>query len=349
MKMKNQYRALGIMSGTSLDGIDLAICSFYKSKEWSFKIEKCTTVKYSQKWINILSNLHNLNNQNIIEKDIIYGKMIATEVKNFLKNDKIDFIASHGHTIFHQPEKKYTLQIGNGNTIAKITGITTISKFRDLDVSLGGQGAPLVPIGDLKLFKNYKYCLNIGGIANLSIKEKNNIIAFDVCPANIILNMISRKLNLNFDNHGKIARRGKIISKLLKQLNNLDFYKSKSPKSLSREWISKHISSLISENYKSQDILNTFCEHIGLQIGMYLDGDKTLITGGGAFNKYLIERIKKHSNSQLVLPNEKIINFKEALIFAFLGVLRIRNQNNCLKSVTGAKQNNCGGVINNPV
>ena len=349
MKMKNKYRALGIMSGTSLDGIDLAICSFYKSKEWSFKIEKCTTVQYSQKWINILSNLHNLNNQNIIEKDIIYGKMIATEVKNFLKNDKIDFIASHGHTIFHQPEKKYTLQIGNGNTIAKVTGITTISKFRDLDVSLGGQGAPLVPIGDLKLFKNYKYCLNIGGIANLSIKEKNNIIAFDVCPANIILNMISRKLNLNFDNHGKIARKGKIIRKLLKQLNNLDFYKSKSPKSLSREWINKHISSLILENYRSQDILNTFCEHIGLQIGMYLDGDKTLITGGGAFNKYLIERIKKYSNSQLILPNEKIINFKEALIFAFLGVLRIRNQNNCLKSVTGAKQNNCGGVINNPM
>ncbi len=349
MKMKNKYRVLGIMSGTSLDGIDLAICSFNKSKEWSFRIEKCTTVKYSKKWITILSNLHNSNKQNIVEKDIIYGKMIATEITNFLKNDKIDFIASHGHTIFHQPEKKYTLQIGNGNTIANITGLTTISKFRDLDVSLGGQGAPLVPIGDLKLFKNYKYCLNIGGIANLSIKDKNNIIAFDVCPANTILNKISRKLNLNFDNHGEIARRGKIIRKLLRQLNNLDFYKSKSPKSLSREWISKNISSLISEKYEPQDILNTFCEHIGLQIGMYLKDDKTLITGGGAFNKYLIERIEKYSNSKLIVPDEKIINFKEALIFAFLGVLRIRNQNNCLKSVTGAKQNNCGGEINNPV
>tara|TARA_B100000900_G_scaffold412834_1_gene435423 strand:+ start:5829 stop:6872 length:1044 start_codon:yes stop_codon:yes gene_type:complete len=347
--MKNKYRVLGIMSGTSLDGIDLAICSFNKSKEWSFRIEKCTTVKYSKKWITILSNLHNSNKQNIVEKDIIYGKMIATEITNFLKNDKIDFIASHGHTIFHQPEKKYTLQIGNGNTIANITGLTTISKFRDLDVSLGGQGAPLVPIGDLKLFKNYKYCLNIGGIANLSIKDKNNIIAFDVCPANTILNKISRKLNLNFDNHGEIARRGKIIRKLLRQLNNLDFYKSKSPKSLSREWISKNISSLISEKYEPQDILNTFCEHIGLQIGMYLKDDKTLITGGGAFNKYLIERIEKYSNSKLIVPDEKIINFKEALIFAFLGVLRIRNQNNCLKSVTGAKQNNCGGEINNPV
>ena len=347
--MKNKYRVLGIMSGTSLDGIDLAICSFNKSKEWSFRIEKCTTVKYSKKWITILSNLHNSNKQNIVEKDIIYGKMIATEITNFLKNDKIDFIASHGHTIFHQPEKKYTLQIGNGNTIANITGLTTISKFRDLDVSLGGQGAPLVPVGDLKLFKNYKYCLNIGGIANLSIKDKNNIIAFDVCPANTILNKISRKLNLNFDNHGEIARRGKIIRKLLRQLNNLDFYKSKSPKSLSREWISKNISSLISEKYEPQDILNTFCEHIGLQIGMYLKDDKTLITGGGAFNKYLIERIEKYSNSKLIVPDEKIINFKEALIFAFLGVLRIRNQNNCLKSVTGAKQNNCGGEINNPV
>lgn len=347
--MKKTYKVLGIMSGTSMDGIDLAICSFNKTKEWDFKIEKCNTVKYSEKWINILSNLHNKNNKKIIENDIIYGKLIAKEIKRFLKNDKIDFIASHGHTIFHQPEKKYTLQIGDGNTIANITGISTISKFRDLDISLGGQGAPLVPIGDLKLFKDYKYCLNIGGIANLSIKEQNNIKAFDICPANIMMNKISRKLNFDFDNKGNIARKGKMIKKLFIKLNNLPFYKYDPPKSLSREWVNKYIDPLLEQKYNHPDVLHTLCEHIGLQIGYHLKGEKTLITGGGAFNKYLIERIANYSSSKLILPNKNIINYKEALIFAFLGVLRILKQNNCLKSVTGAKQNNCGGEINNPM
>ena len=349
MKMKNTYRILGVMSGTSMDGLDLAICSFNKTKEWNFKIEKCKTVKYTKKWKHILSNLHNSSKQNILKHDIIYAKLIAEEIKKFLKNENVDFIASHGHTIFHQPENKYTLQIGNGNTIANITRLKTITNFRNLDISLGGQGAPLVPIGDLKLFKKFKYCLNIGGIANISIKEKNKIKAFDICPANIILNKISRKLNLDYDNNGKIAKEGKIISKLFSELNHLSFYNNKSPKSLSREWVEKYVDPLILERYNHKDVLHTLCEHIGLQIGQYLKEDKTLVTGGGAFNKFLIERIENYSNSQMFIPDKKIINFKEALIFAFLGLLKINNQNNCLKSVTGAKQNSCGGEINNPL
>jgi len=337
------------MSGTSIDGLDLAICSFNKTKEWNFKIEKCKTVKYTKNWKYILGNLHNSTIQNILKNDIIYAKLIAKEIKKFLKNENVDFIASHGHTIFHQPEKKYTLQIGNGRTIANITRLKTITNFRNLDISLGGQGAPLVPVGDLKLFKNFKYCLNIGGIANISIKEKNKIKAFDICPANIVLNKISRKLKLDFDNEGNLAMQGKIITKLFSKLNSLSYYNNKSPKSLSREWIEKNIDPLILERYNHKDVLHTLCEHMGKQIGQYLKEDKTLVTGGGAFNKYLIERLKNYSNSQIVLPNKKIINFKEAMIFAFLGVLKIRNQNNCLKSVTGAKQNSCGGEINNPM
>ncbi len=337
------------MSGTSIDGLDLAICSFNKTKEWNFKIEKCKTVKYTKNWKYILGNLHNSTIQNILKHDIIYAKLIAKEIKKFLKNENVDFIASHGHTIFHQPEKKYTLQIGNGRTIANITRIKTITNFRNLDISLGGQGAPLVPVGDLKLFKNFKYCLNIGGIANISIKEKNKIKAFDICPANIVLNKISRKLKLDFDNEGNLAMQGKIITKLFSKLNSLSYYNDKSPKSLSREWVEKNIDPLILERYNHKDVLHTLCEHMGKQIGQYLKEGKTLVTGGGAFNKYLIERIKNYSNSQIVLPNKKIINFKEAMIFAFLGVLKIRNQNNCLKSVTGAKQNSCGGEINNPM
>ena len=347
--MKNTYRTLGVMSGTSIDGLDLAICSFNKTKEWNFKIEKCKTVKYTKNWKYILGNLHNSTIQNILKHDIIYAKLIAKEIKKFLKNENVDFIASHGHTIFHQPEKKYTLQIGNGRTIANITRLKTITNFRNLDISLGGQGAPLVPVGDLKLFKNFKYCLNIGGIANISIKEKNKIKAFDICPANIVLNKISRKLKLDFDNEGNLAMQGKIITKLFSKLNSLSYYNNKSPKSLSREWVEKNIDPLILERYNHKDVLHTLCEHMGKQIGQYLKEGKTLVTGGGAFNKYLIERIKNYSNSQIVLPNKKIINFKEAMIFAFLGVLKIRNQNNCLKSVTGAKQNSCGGEINNPM
>ena len=347
--MKNTYRILGVMSGTSIDGLDLAICSFNKTKEWNFKIEKCKTVKYTKNWKYILGNLHNSTIQNILKHDIIYAKLIGKEIKKFLKNENVDFIASHGHTIFHQPEKKYTLQIGNGRTIANITRLKTITNFRNLDISLGGQGAPLVPVGDLKLFKNFKYCLNIGGIANISIKEKNKIKAFDICPANIVLNKISRKLKLDFDNEGNLAMQGKIITKLFSKLNSLSYYNNKSPKSLSREWVEKNIDPLILERYNHKDVLHTLCEHMGKQIGQYLKEGKTLVTGGGAFNKYLIERLKNYSNSQIVLPNKKIINFKEAMIFAFLGVLKIRNQNNCLKSVTGAKQNSCGGEINNPM
>ncbi len=347
--MKNTYRTLGVMSGTSIDGLDLAICSFNKTKEWNFKIEKCKTVKYTKNWKYILGNLHNSTIQNILKHDIIYAKLIAKEIKKFLKNENVDFIASHGHTIFHQPEKKYTLQIGNGRTIANITRLKTITNFRNLDISLGGQGAPLVPVGDLKLFKNFKYCLNIGGIANISIKEKNKIKAFDICPANIVLNKISRKLKLDFDNEGNLAMQGKIITKLFSKLNSLSYYNNKSPKSLSREWVEKNIDPLILEKYNHKDVLHTLCEHMGKQIGQYLKEGKTLVTGGGAFNKYLIERLKNYSNSQIVLPNKKIINFKEAMIFAFLGVLKIRNQNNCLKSVTGAKQSSCGGEINNPM
>lgn len=347
--MKNTYRILGVMSGTSIDGLDLAICSFNKTKEWNFKIEKCKTVKYTKNWKYILGNLHNSTIQNILNHDIIYAKLIAKEIKKFLKNENVDFIASHGHTIFHQPEKKYTLQIGNGRTIANITRLKTITNFRNLDISLGGQGAPLVPVGDLKLFKNFKYCLNIGGIANISIKEKNKIKAFDICPANIVLNKISRKLKLDFDNEGNLAMQGKIITKLFSKLNSLSYYNNNSPKSLSREWVEKNIDPLILERYNHKDVLHTLCEHMGKQIGQYLKEGKTLVTGGGAFNKYLIERLKNYSNSQIVLPNKKIINFKEAMIFAFLGVLKIRNQNNCLKSVTGAKQNSCGGEINNPM
>ena len=343
-----KYRVLGVMSGTSLDGLDLCICIFTKKKDWKFKIEQTTTIKYPNYLQKKLATLH-LESKKIIQRfDIKYAEFISEKINFFLKDQQVDFIASHGHTIFHQPHNNYTLQIGDGYTIAKNTGVTTINNFRNLDISLKGQGAPLVPVGDLHLFKEYKYCINLGGFANISIKENKKIIAFDICPVNIILNKISKNLNMDFDKNGQIAKSGKIIPKLLNKLNHLPFYKKKAPKSLSREWVDKNVTPLILKKYKSQDILNTFCEHIGLKIGKLLSDKSAIFTGGGVFNLYLMSRISFYSNSKIFIPDQRIINFKEALIFAFLGVLRKENKNNCLKSVTGAIKDNCGGEINNP-
>ncbi len=342
---KNAYRILGLMSGTSLDGVDLAICSFKKVNGWGFKIEKSQTIKYSDYWKKTLLELPSKSKAVIKKKDVEYGKYLGEIINCFLLDEKVDFIASHGHTIYHQPKNNYTLQIGCGRTIANTTKTTTINDFRSLDVSLCGQGAPLVPIGDLQLFPMYKYCVNLGGFANISIKDGEEITAFDVCPVNIIMNDLSRKLGAAYDKNGCIAKSGKLIPELLDKLNNLDYYNQHPPKSLAREWVESQINPIISADYKIADILHTFCEHIAIQIGQLLISDKVLFTGGGVFNNYLMLRIEYHASSDIIIPSNEIINYKEALIFAFLGILRIRNEVNCLQSVTGAKKDNCGGVI----
>jgi len=342
------YRVLGLMSGTSLDGVDLAICSFTKNKNWHYKIEKSTTIKYSKYWLETLSNLHKKPEKIINEIDLKYGDLLSKLCNKFLKNEKIDYISSHGHTIFHQPENNFTLQIGNGNVISKNTKKITISNFRNLDVSLKGQGAPLVPVGDKLLFRKYKYCVNLGGFANVSIKKNNEIIAFDICPVNIILNYFSNLKGRAYDLNGCMAQKGNLAPDLLKKLNSLQFYSKKYPKSLSREWVEKNIMPLIKNDIKIEDVLHTLCEHIGIQIGKLLNDKEALFTGGGVFNSYLLSRIKFYSKSKIIIPDKRTIEFKEALIFAFLGVLRARGEVNCLQSVTGAIKDNCSGEINNP-
>ena len=278
-----QYKVLGVMSGTSLDGVDLTICTFTKTNKWAFKIIKSETVKYSNLWKKTLAKLHLSNEEEITQINKDYGRFLGEIINSFLSRDKVDFIASHGHTIFHKPENKYTLQIGCGKTISQKTKTTTINDFRSLDISLSGQGAPLVPIGDLHLFSNFKYCINLGGFANISIKDgQNSIKAFDICPVNIVMNKISQKLGVEFDESGKIAERGELIPGLLIKFNNLDFYKKNSPKSLAREWVEKFINPLLLEEYKSEDILHTFCEHIAMQIGVFLKDKSALFTGDPA-------------------------------------------------------------------
>ena len=345
--MRKRYEVIGLMSGTSLDGLDLVKCSFVKKEKWLFTLQNFKTHAYNNKWTSILKKLHKKPKKIIEKYDLEYSKYLSSIINDFILNEKlnVEFVSSHGHTIFHEPDKKVTLQIGKGSIIASKTKKTTISDFRTLDVALGGQGAPLVPIGDLHLFSEYKYCLNLGGFSNVSVKNGSNISAYDICSVNFVLNHLAKKLNKDYDENGNMAANGKIDPTLLIKLNKLDFYHKIGPKSLSREWVEKNIDPIINDYPSTINCLTTYCEHIAYQIGSHLNSGKTLVTGGGAFNKYLINRIKQYSKSKIIVPDDNIVNYKEAIIFAFLGVLKLRNEINCLSSVTGAKTNTSSGKI----
>ncbi|MGC1204701.1 MAG: anhydro-N-acetylmuramic acid kinase [Flavobacteriaceae bacterium] len=351
--MENKkYSILGVMSGTSLDGIDLVLVQFQFDNTWSFNIVHSETVEYDVEWQNTLKNLVNYSLENLHEIDENYTRYLAKIIKNFIKKnsiENIDAVCSHGHTALHQPENKLTYQIGNKPILAKLLNKTVVCDFRVQDVELGGQGAPLVPIGDKLLFSEYDFCLNLGGFANISTKINKERIAYDICPVNIVLNHYVQKLNFNYDDAGKIASTGLIKQNLLNELNTLSFYKTEFPKSLGLEWVIKTIFPLI-DNFQLEipDILKTFVEHIAIQLAKEInkkENASVLITGGGVFNTYLMDTLKTKTKNRIIIPSKSIIEFKEALIFGFLGVLKLRNEVNCLKSVTGAIKNHSSGVI----
>jgi len=347
----NTYKVIGLMSGTSLDGVDIAYCEFKFDREWDFKIGCAETIDYQQKWIDRLTSLINSDAEKISYTHFEYGKYLGEITGNFIRKNRLspDFISSHGHTIFHQPEKGFTLQIGDGNSISAVTGFPVVFDFRSLDVALGGQGAPLVPIGDRLLFGQFDYCLNLGGIANISFEQAGKRLAFDICPVNIALNFLASLAGRRYDNNGSIASKGFIIPPLLKKLNQLNYYPKNPPKSLSREWIESNFFPLINKGSDPiENKLRTVIEHIAIQIAAVLNPlpqGKLLITGGGAKNKFLVEVLRTKVGCNVVVPEVEIIDFKEALIFAFLGVLRWRREINTLSSVTGAKRDSCGGSI----
>lgn len=348
---KSYYNVVGVMSGTSLDGIDIIYATYVYDNNWTFKIHKSETLKYSEIWKSSLSQLVTKTLDELSEIDKAYSKYLGTVISEFIKKHNItdiDFIASHGHTALHQPENGLTLQIGNQQILANTLNEKVICDFRVQDVEYGGQGAPLVPIGDRLLFEKYGFCLNLGGFANISFEENNERIAFDICPVNIVLNHYAFKLNLDFDDKGKLASTGKIDFELLTKLNQIEFYQQKPPKSLGLEWVKENVIPLIdSYNLRIEDVLRTFVEHVAIQISKILNQEKAkvLVTGGGAYNDFLIHRIKFLSKSQIIIPSKENIEFKEALVFGLLGVLRERNEVNCLKSVTGANKNHSSGKI----
>jgi anhydro-N-acetylmuramic acid kinase len=354
--MNAEYHVIGLMSGTSLDGLDIAYCKFmYNNQQWYIELIHADTVEYSESWREILSNVENGTALEYARTNVALGEYFGQEVLKFIQKNniqKLDFISSHGHTIFHQPSLRLTTQIGNGASIAAICGYPVVCDFRITDMALGGQGAPLVPIGDKMLFSSYDFCINLGGIANVSFDHQANRVAFDICFVNIVLNYLARQLGREYDMNGEIARTGQMDEEMLEVLEDLPYYQLPFPKSLGKEWFIENIKGKI-DNLQSStsDKLHTYTHHVSQQIINALtpyakSRAKILLSGGGAFNAYLIEILRKYAPDwQIEVPEEKIVMFKEAIIFGFLGVLRWRGENNCLKSVTGAKRDNCGGVV----
>jgi len=350
--IKKSYKVIGLMSGTSLDGLDITYCNFYeKNYRWDFELLKNDTLEYPSYLLGKLKKSTSLSGLELSNLDIDLGQFIGLSCHDFIAKNKltVDFISSHGHTVFHQPENGLTLQIGNGSDIAALTKTPVICDFRSNDIANGGQGAPLVPIGDALLFSEYDSCINIGGFANISYLQNQKSIAFDICPVNIILNWMTQKLDLIFDKDGLIAESGNINFPLLGKLNSIEYYSSSPPKSLGKEWSDEIILPLLNaSDLSAPDLLRTYTEHCSIQISNVLNTSNiksVLFTGGGTFNKFLMRRIADHTHCKIVIPKPDIINYKEAIIFGFLGLLRWEGKINCLRSVTGARRDNIGGAV----
>jgi anhydro-N-acetylmuramic acid kinase len=341
---------LGIMSGTSLDGIDLAACKFSNHHgKYSFEIMHAETIPYTHEDAGNLKNAFNLSGDKLIELHHQYGKLLGQKAKYFAQkyNLTIDYIASHGHTIFHQPNKEFTFQLGHGASIAAHAGISTICDFRTSDVAYGGQGAPLVPIGDQLLFHDFDYCLNLGGISNISYQENNQRCAFDIGICNMALNNLANQINLHFDNEGALAKSGSVDETLLQALLMNANMHHKNHQSLSFEWYQENTLHILEKNNITiANKLRTCCEFIALQIAQITKHNKSiLITGGGAKNTFLVQCIQRNTKANIIIPDNSIVDFKEALIFAFLGYLRLMEKENVLTNVTGAKKAATAGAI----
>lgn len=357
------YRAIGIMSGSSLDGLDIAFVEFLEtSGTWQYEIKAADTQPYSAAWVEKLQNAHALNALDYQLLHTEYGHYIGEQVNEFINRYQLHYqvqlIASHGHTTFHVPGKKMTAQLGDGAAIAATTGINVVSDLRAMDVALGGQGAPIVPMGEKLLLGNYPFFLNLGGIANISYNHNGEYIAYDICPANRVLNTLIKKEGKAYDDGGQLAATGAVREDVLTMLNELEYYNMPYPKSLSNDFGTDVVCPLL-KGGSTADALRTAVEHIAVQTAAAVQtivnnhqpettNHKLLVTGGGAYNTFLIERIQAHLaplGVEVEVPEKNIIEFKEALAMALIGVLRWREENNVLSSVTGASRSSIGGAV----
>jgi anhydro-N-acetylmuramic acid kinase len=357
------YRAIGLMSGSSLDGLDIAFVEFQEQGgKWSYEIVQADCYAYTPGWTEKLKNAINLSARDYLLLHTAYGHYLGEQVNKFIEVNQLHYkvavIASHGHTTFHMPVLQMTAQLGDGAALAAQTQLPVVSDLRALDVAFGGQGAPIVPIGERLLMNDYTFFLNIGGIANISLNAEQ-YVAFDVCPANRVLNMLANDAGKPFDENGEMAAAGNINEALLEKLNSLDYYNKPWPKSLANDFGTDVVYPIIkAASVSIQDALRTYCEHIVFQTLNAINTSgktkpenaaaKLLVTGGGAHNIFLVNRLSeklKSENAEVVVPDTKLVNYKEALIMAFIGVLRWRQEYNVLSSVTGASRNSIGGAL----
>jgi anhydro-N-acetylmuramic acid kinase len=356
------YKILGLISGSSLDGLDIAYIELAENAgKWSFTILEADCCEYDKEWKEQLKNAHRLSALEYQLLHSAYGHYLGSEVNRFIEQHGIQYqvalIASHGHTSFHYPAQKMTAQLGDGAAIAAKTGLPVVSDLRALDIAFGGQGAPIVPIGEKFLFPEYNMFLSLGGIANLSFHHTDAFVAFDVCPANRVLNSIAAKIGKDYDQNGEMALAGNVHLPLLERLNALEYYKQSPPKSLDNSFGATEIYPLVrSFALTHNDSLRTLVEHIVIQIKnaitvnsqLLTSESKLLVTGGGAFNGFLIHRLKEELqtlNVEIVIPAKEIVEYKEALIMAFIGALRWRQEYTVLSSATGAKRDSIGGAV----
>lgn len=353
--MKSKFRVIGLMSGTSLDGLDIAYCVFQKLKSgWKYSIELCETVRYPRAWLTRLSQAHLATGEELMHLDAAYGSYLGNTTRDFITRHKlkVDFIASHGHTVFHRPAQRFTTQVGNGYCLYAASSLPVIYDFRSEDVAFGGEGAPLVPAGDKFLFHEYDVCLNLGGIANLSLDVKGKRIAFDICFCNMGLNLLAAEAGKAFDGNGSMSAGGSPDPRLLKAVDKVYAKLRVKRPSLGREIFEDQIMNLFQDKRLSLgDRLSTFTESAAIEIcraiASYRKRSKVLCTGGGVFNSFLISRMLEHGGDDItfIIPDVDVVKFKEAMVFAFLGVLRARNEVNCLKSVTRASRNSSSGTM----
>lgn len=356
------YHVIGTMSGSSMDGLDLVHCTLEEvAGQWTAQINQGNCIPFNSYWEELLPRLHQLPALDLMLAHTAFGKWCGQQIASFIEQHqfqhKVHLIASHGHTVFHEPQRGLSFQIGDGAAIAATCQIPVVSDLRNMDVALGGQGAPIVPIAEKYLWPSYPLLLNLGGICNISINLPEHPLAFDVCAANRVLNTLASRLGHPYDEGGRHAQQGRLLPELFEALNTLAYYQIKAPKSLNNSFGTETVLGVITQSKGStEDLLHTYCEHIAHQIAESLrqtanplpNEARLLATGGGACNTYLMERIQVHLAPLGIIvecASPELIHYKEALAMALIGVLRWREENNVLASVTGASRDSIGGAL----
>jgi anhydro-N-acetylmuramic acid kinase len=358
-----QYKVIGLMSGSSLDGLDIAFVEFEETAgKWQFELLETACIPYPPEWRKKLTDPATLSARDYLLLHTDYGHYLGRCVNDFMEEKglayRVQLIASHGHTAFHIPDRKMTAQLGDGAAIAAVTGIRTITDLRNVDMALGGQGAPIVPIGEKFLFPEYDFFLNIGGIANLSVNQET-FIGFDVCPANRILDLLAAESGKGYDENGNGAASGSLNEDVFRQLNAFPYYQLPFPKSLSNDFGLKEIFPLLSNaGLSSADALHTYSRHIVFQISKSLlklkesmpalGKMRLLITGGGAHNRFIVDKLREAvmpGGIECLVPEGKLTDYKEAVIMALMGALRWREDINVMCSVTGASKDSINGAV----